>query len=329
MSKTGNVRADVTARKRTNVRDCGASAASGKTTVEDAKLFRAGVHDMMTSFRYGLGWVPDLPDIRDYTHENETVHGLLKQTAAKKTVLGAKKPALPKSVDLREWCPPIEDQGQLGSCTANAAVGLVEYYERRAAGDHVDASRLFVYKATRNLLGWTGDTGAYLRTAMQALVCFGAPPESYWRYDVARYEEEPTAFLYALASNYKALQYYRLDVPGEAASGTLEHIKQYLAAGLPSMFGFTVYDSLADGPDIPFPRPGDRVAGGHAVVAVGYDNARKIGGKTGALLIRNSWGRGWGDEGYGWLPYDYVTQGLADDFWSVLQQSWVDTHQFD
>ena len=80
--------------------------------------------------------------------------------------------------------------------------------------------------------------------------------------------------------------------------------------------------------EIPFPTAGDTVQGGHAVLAVGYDDAKKIGSAKGALLIRNSWGTGWGAEGYGWLPYDYVLKGLANDFWSLVQADFVDTDLF-
>ena len=98
------------------------------------------------------------------------------------------------------------------------------------------------------------------------------------------------------------------------------------------MFGFTVYSSMPgigdDTGDIPFPKEGDRVEGGHAVVAVGYDDNRKIGSNKGALLIRNSWGKEWGDRGYGWLPYEYVLRGQAVDFWSLVEASFVDTDLF-
>ncbi len=103
------------------------------------------------------------------------------------------------------------------------------------------------------------------------------------------------------------------------------------------MFGFTVFDSRNQARTtgkIPYPALGDNVVGGHAVVAVGYDDKMKItntnpGSKrtTGALLIRNSWGT-WGDEGYGWLPYDYVLKGLAVDWWSLLKNEWIDTGEF-
>lgn len=248
------------------------------------------------------------------------------------------KAALPTSVDLRPWCPPIENQGSIGSCTANAGVALFEYFERRAFGKHIDASRLFLYKTTRNMLHWTGDTGAFLRTTMGAMVLFGVPPEEYWPYLVADYEKEPPAFCYAFAQNYKAISYYRLDPPGTTKSALLTHIKTNLAGGLPSMFGFTVYGSYTQANTtgkIPYPTKGEKIIGGHAVVAVGYDDSVKIKntftGATetkGALLIRNSWGPGWGSNGYGWLPYEYVLKGLAVDWWSMIKGEWVDTGMF-
>ena len=101
----------------------------------------------------------------------------------------APAPTLPTSVDLRPWCSPIENQLTLGSCTAHAGVGLVEYFERRAFGKHIDASRLFLYKVTRNLLQWTGDTGAFLRTTMYAMTLFGTPPEEYYKYIIADFDK--------------------------------------------------------------------------------------------------------------------------------------------
>jgi C1A family cysteine protease len=254
--------------------------------------------------------------------------------------VGVAEPArtLPASVDLRAWCSPIEDQGALGSCTANAGVGLVEYFERRAFGKHTDASRLFLYKATRDVLHWVGDTGAFLRSTMGSMVLFGVPPEEYWPYKIADYDKEPSPFCYAFAQNYQSISYYRLDPAGTATNALLDRIKTNLAAGLPSMFGFTVYSSYGQAGatgKFPFPTPGESIAGGHAVGAVGYDDAMKIKNTnpgavetTGALLIRNSWGTGWGAGGYGWLPYDYVLKRLAVDWWSLLKSEWVDTGNF-
>ena len=275
-----------------------------------------------------MGWERDLPDFRDYSRDTPKVKEVLDKSKAMK----AAKKKTPTKVDLREWCPPIEDQGDLGSCTAHAGVGLYEYYQRRAFGRHIDGSRLFLYKATRNLLGWTGDEGAYLRSTMQAMVLFGVPPEKYWAYDIAKFDEEPPNFCYAFAQNYKTVQYFRLDPAGMPTTSVLQHVKENLAAKLPCMFGFSVYSSIpgtgTGSGDIPFPGANDSLEGGHAVVAVGYDDTKKIGSEKGALLIRNSWGTEWGEEGYGYLPYAYVTRGVAVDFWSLVRAEFVDTDLF-
>jgi C1A family cysteine protease len=302
--------------------------------------------------RRGLGWLRDVPDFRDSTihtltprftggqrggREHEKELALFTSVTAPLVAAKAKED-YPKDADNHEWCSPVEDQGNLGSCTANACVGMVEYMERRSGGQHIDGSRLFMYKATRKLLGWTGDTGAFLRTAMQALVLFGVPPEETWPYDVTTFDDEPDAYLYSYAANYKAAQYFRLDPAGSMADETLATIKTTLSRGYVAMFGFSVYSSMSEQPDIPFPGGNDVQRGGHAVLAVGYDDNHPtlsaVGhgqteeGKPGALLIRNSWSAQWGDGGYGWLPYEYVTRGIAADFWTCTKQEWVDSCKF-
>ncbi len=288
----------------------------------------------------GMGWRPDLPDFRDYTEETPDVRTVLAPTGVTAAAAkGARPDRRPAAVDLRDWASPVEDQGALGSCTAQAGAGIIEYYERKSFGHHVEASRLFLYKATRNLMKARGDSGAYLRSTMGAMVLFGVPPEPYWPYTDAEeaFDKEPPAFCYAFAQNYRTLLYFRHDAAGVPRAALLEKLRTYLAAGHPAMFGFTVYSSVDQAETtgrIPVPFGRERIEGGHAVVAVGYDDAMAIANASGgapsrgALLIRNSWGKGWGEKGYGWLPYAYVQRGLAEDFWSVLKKDWIDTGEF-
>jgi C1A family cysteine protease len=293
----------------------------------------------------GTGWLPPTIDPRDFTDESPEIAEVKEVLATRQTGRKAKALAAPpEAVDLREWCSPIENQRRLGSCTAHAAVGVVEYFERKSSGAHLDGSRLFVYKTTRNLLSVTGDTGAWLRNAMAALVLCGVPNERYWPYtDVdPGFDKEPPPFVYAVADNFEALWYFAHD-PVNAARPrpeVLESVKKYLAAGVPSMFGFWGFASFdsGDGPGrIPFPTEQELRGDpdwGHAIVAVGYDDAVKITNTlsnkstTGALLIRNSWGTVWGEAGYGWMPYKYVLEGIALDFWSLVRMEWVDTDRF-
>ncbi len=263
---------------------------------------------------FTLGWLPDVPDYRDHTIESAKVKELFKSGKPIKTA------GLPNHVDLRKYCSPVEDQQDLGSCTAQAVAGLVEYFENRAMGEFLDASRLFLYKVTRKLYGFEGDTGAYIRGTIRALRIFGACPEEYWPYVTKDFDQEPTSFCYAFGQNYKAINYYRLWDSDPVK--LLDQLKGSLANELPFAFGFSVYSSIWDPDvqrtgDIPVPKDGDRLEGGHAVMAVGYDdNARR-------LLIRNSWGLGWGDGGYGTLPYEYTEKGLADDFWVLVTAEYV------
>ncbi|AAM06588.1 C1 family peptidase [Methanosarcina acetivorans] len=297
---------------------------------------------------FGTGWLPPLPSLKDYTEESAQIPEMAEKLGIPTSRKETKTLELPVSIDFRNWCSPIEDQMDLGSCTAHAGVGVVEYFERRAFGKHIDGSRFFVYKTTRNLMGVKGDTGAWLRNTMGALALCGVPPEKYFPYTSRKtpgpdgeptFDDEPSSFVYSLADNFEALNYFCHDPQGMnlPPEDVILSVKKYLAAGIPSMFGFYGFPSFKDTDvkgGIPFPGPDERSIWGHAVVAVGYDDNMKIRNTlsnketTGAFLIRNSWGTAWGDKGYGWLPYEYALNKFALDFWSLISMKWVETGNF-
>jgi papain like protease len=267
-----------------------------------------------------LGWLPDPLDHRDLTLKDAGVRARLNRVLplTSKGVSGnPTSPVGPLHVDLRPWCSPIEDQGNIGSCTAQAVVGALEYFERKTRGHHVEASRLFLYRVTRRYLGWDGrgDTGAFVRSAIKALRLFGVVPEEYWPYKEERFDDEPETFHYAFAQNFKALEYYR--VPENT-----NDLQEVLKAGMPFAFGFSCFTSMFT-PEtkrtglIPYPSRLDREEGGHAILAVGYSDSH--------VLIRNSWGTGWGDEGFGYLPWSYFDseRPLATDAWMLINAAWV------
>lgn len=236
--------------------------------------------------RNKLGYIFDIKDKRDFT-----TLPYLKLTKS-----------YPATVDLTPGFSPIEDQGNLGSCTANAAIGALEYLENQAYGKYLNASRLFLYKVTRNLMGLTGDSGASMRDTAKAIRLFGVCPEKVKPYKTTSgWDTEPTAFMYAYALSYQPIDFYK--VTG------IDDIKQTLASKLPIIFGFDVYwDNVPDDGILTMPDlDNDEPAGGHAVVACGYDEKY--------LFFRNSWGKSWGINGYGRMPWDYVILGIARDFW--------------
>jgi C1A family cysteine protease len=276
----------------------------------------------MTALSYSLGWQESLPDFRDYSLESPEVRAMLERLSP-----GPPRDALVEMESLASFFPEIEDQGPINSSPAQACVDLVQYFDRRALGRTVRLSKLFVYQAAQRLIGSSGTGAIDLRSTLKAITSFGIPYEQHWPYDVEKVNDEPTAFLYAFADRFRSIRYIRLDARNQTGQETLAIVKSLLNAGFPAVFGFSVPTSLSRDGDIPYRPTFDTIQGGQAVVAVGYDDER-ISGTKGALRIRNSWGRDWGDDGYGWLPYAYVEEQLAADFWTLLSDEWLDSDEF-
>jgi C1A family cysteine protease len=257
----------------------------------------------------GLGWKPDLPDYRDHLF----------------AVSPATMVKLPAKVDLRSKCPPVYDQGNIGSCTGNAIAGAIQFDRKRAKEKpNFVPSRLFIYYNERAMEGSVGyDAGATIRDGIKSVAKLGVCPEKMWTYDDtapvsdggpwpagAKAGQKPDKACFATALDYQAIQYQRV-------TQTLSQLKGCLAQGFPFVYGFTVYDSLWDASGhprkvIPLPSGRDQVAGGHAVVAVGYDDVAQ------RFIVRNSWGPEVQDKGYCYMPYLYVTNSqLASDFWVI------------
>ena len=215
---------------------------------------------------------------------------------------------MPNIVDLRQYCSPIEDQGQLGSCTSFALAGNIEFDDKKPDGVWADVSHLFIYYNERVLENTvTSDSGANLRDGIKSLAKQGVCSESLWAYDIAKFTTKPSTACYADGLNHKITSYYALNNQNDMLT--------CIASGFPFVFGFTVYESfetnaVANTGIVPRPRKGERVVGGHAVCCVGYDQTLK------RFLCRNSWGTGWGMKGYFTIPYD-VVQNYGSDFWTI------------
>lgn len=268
----------------------------------------------------GLGWHRDSTDPRDLT----PVDASIVEMFASLPPAGS----LPNSVDWRTYCDGTGNQLSLNASTAFACLELLKYFERRAFGRVVEFSQMFAYVTARRLLNWSGNSGAKLRTTWKAITRLGVPAERNWPYEVCTVDKEPDSFAYGIAEDFSALRYIRLDRRGLPGTDTLQTAKSFLAAGFPSVFGFPVFTSVTSAPEIPYPTSYDRLRGGQAVMALGYDDELRVRSDKGALLIRNSWGERWGDQGHGWLPYSYVEDQLASDFWTVCKVDWLDSEEF-
>jgi C1A family cysteine protease len=259
--------------------------------------------------RFGLGWVPDRPDHRDLYYSAPLQH--LRR--------------LPASVDLRpQFAFAPYDQGRIGSCTANAIAAAFEFGLRKQELKDFMPSRLFIYYNERAMEGRVHfDSGAMIRDGIKSLNKLGVCPEDQWQYDDtppanenepwpadARAGKKPTPDCYKDALTNEATSYQRV-------IQEIDQLKGCLAAGFPFVFGFSVYTSftsqqVASTGIAPMPAPDEQLLGGHAVLAVGYNN------ETGRFLVRNSWGTGWGQQGYFELPFAYLTtRGIASDFWTI------------
>jgi C1A family cysteine protease len=243
-----------------------------------------------TQARYG--WHPDLPDARDHFYSAPLAN------------------ALPAAVDLRPTCPPVYDQGQLGSCTANAIAAAIEFDREKENLTDFVPSRLFIYYNERVMEGTVPyDAGAQIRDGIKSVANIGAAPEADWPYDIAKFADKPPAKAYTDAKLDRALRYQRL-------VNYLQQLQGCLASGFGFVFGFTVYESfesqtVAQTGVMPMPAPSEKKLGGHAVMAVGYDNASRM------MIVRNSWGTSWGKAGYFMMPYEFIIGPNCSDFWTI------------
>lgn len=242
-----------------------------------------------------FGWVPDLPDARDFLF------------SAPEAVLAA----LPTKVDLRPQMPPVYDQGQLGSCTANAIAAAFEFDQTQQKLQDFMPSRLFIYYNERAVEGTVeSDSGAMIRDGIKSVAKLGVCDEQIWPYEVARFTEKPPRVAYSDAKKHQATVY-------RSVMASLHQMQGCLASGYPFVFGFSVYESfmsaqVAQTGEVPLPPRGEQMIGGHAVVAVGYDDSLQ------RFIVRNSWGNKWGTKGYCTMPYGYLTDPqLASDFWAI------------
>lgn len=248
------------------------------------------------------GWLPDLPDIRDLAWQ---------PPKSRRGVL----PKLPAKVDLRNsgFEPPIYDQGYLGSCTANGVASAFEFEQRRQTLTPFTPARLFIYYEERRIINCLAiDSGAFIRDGLRVVNKLGAPNETLWPYDINRFTIQPSADVYEDGLDHQTTAYMTVDNKREF------DVKHALAAGLPVVFGFTVYQwfESPNANGFCYPVAGQSVLGGHCTVIVGYFRLKNVWW----AIVRNSWGAGWGQSGYCYMPLRWICNYWnADDFW-VIQQ---------
>lgn len=243
---------------------------------------------------YYLGWLPDFPDHRDLLYTAPM--GVMRK--------------LPSKIDLRKKCPAVYDQGALGSCTANALGGAFQYEQKKQAIPNFVPSRLFIYYNERVLINTVlSDSGAFIRDGIKTMNREGVCNEKDWPYIIPQFTTKPPAALYQKATTNQVLSYMRLN------NANLNQLQSCLFEGFPFVFGFTVFESfraIGKNGNMTMPKPNESRIGGHAVMAVGYDDTKKV------FIVRNSWSNAWGDQGYFYMPYAYITDiNRADDFWTI------------
>lgn len=245
-----------------------------------------------------LGWRPDQKDHRDMIFGD---------------VLIPKD--LPDKLDLSQvWNVPVVDQGQLGSCTGNGIASALGYLQLKEGEQFVQPSRLFIYYNERVLEGTVGeDAGAEIRDGIKSVVDSGYCPETDWPYNISQFTVKPWDVAYVDAAKDLVKTYQRVMVRSYS-------IQEAIAIGFPVIVGFTVYDSFMTSTDgvIPMPSAGETIAGGHCVLVVGYDQVTRL------FKFQNSWGTGWGDKGFGYIPFDYLGNALyGGDYWIVTSDQSV------
>lgn len=253
----------------------------------------------MTPQQHGLGWLPDVPDQRDYTY--------------KPRVMAPEQ--VPQAVDLRDQFPRVYNQGRLGSCTAQALAAAFDFNRQLQGVSFMDPSRLFIYWNERDIEGTVdSDAGAMLRDGIKVLVKHGTPRETTWPYLLEKFTVKPPTEVYVEAEKSQALTYQRIMRP---VNDSLNDMLMCLNDGYPFVIGFAVYDSfetdaVAETGIVPMPTNDETMLGGHAVVVVGYDIDKEW------FICRNSWGEEWGDKGYFYMPFAYLeSRDLASDLWTI------------